>query len=486
MVSMMVRPQPTARTGGRVVANSAVSWSAPSKSAVAVSRLGGPTPPQKLSLSPPASTGSACDAKQCKELVAFLHGNSLLHQADLLLRNGFDDLETLAEMADADMKDLGLPGHDAVRLRKSIQQLRGEASQVDENHPVAAFLREIGLEQYIEALLQNGFDDMETLAEIQDGDMRDLGIARGHALKLAKRLREFQAGPAPAPPPAPPSAQCRSPAAPIQPARTRPSVVREKPLVAKGCLHGPQTTEAQSTAVERSWERVQHLGSDILGEKLYKHVFSVAPQTMELFPPEVRYKYREWSADEAGQEEGDLLQSPALRKLFAKVINAVGVSVAGLRQPGQMVPMLTQLGARHVSYGVDPGYWEVLGEGLILTLQECLGDDFTPEVQLAWTMVYGFISAVMIQGLKTALAAVRKSSGGEGQHSAVDDKCSVQSEPSTHVQTVTPLNSVGSVSHGVLRLDSEDTAAKSVPPESLLSSPASSLGAAQTDCSTAA
>jgi len=382
---------------------------------------------------------TGADREKCQELMTFLRNIGLLHCADLLLRNGFDDLETLVEMTGADMKDMGIPAHDAARLRKSLQHFFGPASEVDEGNPVAVFLQESGLEQYVGVLVRNGFDDMETLLEIQDSDMRDLGLPRGHALKLAKRLREFQ-------PPPPAAVEAHLP--PVPPTTTYQSAAAATGRPSKRSLQGLPATEAQSSAVQRSWERVEHLGSNVLGEKLYKHVFRVAPQTMELFPPEVRYKYRDWSADEDGAEEGDLLASPALRKLFGKVINAVGVSVAGLRQPSQMVPMLTQLGARHISYGVDEGYWKVLGEGLILTLQECLGADFTPEVKLAWTLVYGFISAVMIEGLRGAIA-----DRNAARLSSADDRSSVHSDDSTVLRSVSECR--GDASQHQTRSDSQ-------------------------------
>merc|ERR1712085_130993 len=93
----------------------------------------------------------------------------------------------------------------------------------------------------------------------------------------------------------------------------------------------------------------------------------------------------------------------ALRKLFAKVINAVGCTVAGLRDTGSLVPMLLALGNRHIAYGVPESYWVVLGEALDRTLADILGEDYTMEVKNAWAMVYKFMSSLMIQGLREAL-----------------------------------------------------------------------------------
>merc|ERR1712194_559664 len=96
-------------------------------------------------------------------------------------------------------------------------------------------------------------------------------------------------------------------------------------------------------------------------------------------------------------------QSVALRKLFAKVINAVGCTVAGLRDAGSLVPMLLALGNRHIAYGVPESYWEVLGQALDMTLADILGEDYTMEVKSAWATVYKFMSSIMIQGLREAI-----------------------------------------------------------------------------------
>mmetsp|Transcript_50740 Transcript_50740/g.162383 ORF Transcript_50740/g.162383 Transcript_50740/m.162383 type:complete len:832 (-) Transcript_50740:110-2605(-) len=271
---------------------------------------------------------------------------------------------------------------------------RGAEPQLDEEHPVATFLQAAGLGQYTEALLQSGFDDMETLRDIEDGDMAELGIPRGHAVKLKRRLRELQEAPAGQP--------------------EVPQFAKEAAATSR-CM---VPTEKMKTAVEESWEQVQAIGSEVVGELLYQNFFKLAPDTVHLFPPEVRYRYRDWSADE-GVDESDIYRSPALRKLFAKVVNAVGTAVAGLQDISRLVPLLTQLGTRHVAYGVREEHFHALGKALVTALQQALGESFTLEVEFAWTMVYGFVSSIMISGLQmgfgraTSIAKPRLRNGDE-------------------------------------------------------------------------
>mmetsp|Transcript_82802 Transcript_82802/g.208504 ORF Transcript_82802/g.208504 Transcript_82802/m.208504 type:complete len:842 (+) Transcript_82802:50-2575(+) len=283
----------------------------------------------------------------------------------------------------------------------SAPQVDSTACLLDDDHPVVVFLTQVGLCQYAELLVQSGFDDMETLLEIEDSDMKDIGIPRGHAVKLKKRLRDFQEGsgmfahlPAgntmPAleqPPPAPP----------VPPLPQR---LGTAPPASPRCM---QPTDKMKTAVEQSWEQLQTLGIEYLSELLYRDFFEHAPEAMDLFPQEVRFKYRDWSADESAGED-DLLKSPAMRKLWAKVISAVGNAVAGLHDAEQLVPRLRELGARHVNYGAEEEHLNIVSKSLMRVLRNVLGDTFTPEVEFAWTMVYSFVSAIMAGGMQAVRA----------------------------------------------------------------------------------
>merc|ERR1712048_1463397 len=123
----------------------------------------------------------------------------------------------------------------------------------------------------------------------------------------------------------------------------------------------------------------------------------------KFFTMEVRNRHRDWASTEEELED-DLYNSPAMRRLWGKVVNAVGSAVAGLQDINKLVPQLTSLGMRHVGYGIPEEYFEIGGEALALTLEEGLGDLYTPEVKHAWTMVYGFISATMLNGMRARKA----------------------------------------------------------------------------------
>jgi len=91
--------------------------------------------------------------------------------------------------------------------------------------------------------------------------------------------------------------------------------------------------------------------------------------------------------------------------MSAKILNLVGNSVAGQHDMQQLVPMLVELGMRHGSYGAREEHFALLGKALTCTLREVLGEeDFPPEAERAWSLVYNFVSATMLGG---ALGAVQ-------------------------------------------------------------------------------
>jgi hemoglobin-like flavoprotein len=87
---------------------------------------------------------------------------------------------------------------------------------------------------------------------------------------------------------------------------------------------------------------------------------------------------------------------PALRPLFKltmmdqgrKLMQTIGVVVAGMHMPETLQPALLELGKRHVSYGVKPEYYAIVGEALLHTLERVLAEKFTHNVKVAWGALY--------------------------------------------------------------------------------------------------
>lgn len=79
-----------------------------------------------------------------------------------------------------------------------------------------------------------------------------------------------------------------------------------------------------------------------------------------------------------------------------KLMQMLKVAVNGLDRLDTLLPALKALGARHVDYGVKPEQYPTVGAALLWTLQQGLGDKFTPEVKDAWTEVYTLMANAML------------------------------------------------------------------------------------------
>ncbi|MDY7232986.1 globin family protein, partial [Hyalangium rubrum] len=148
------------------------------------------------------------------------------------------------------------------------------------------------------------------------------------------------------------------------PAGQRPAAQPNAPVAAKGGLN-PRSVEL----VQRSWAQVAPI-SDAASNLFYDRLFELDPSVRPLF-------------------KSDLAQQKK------KLMQMLSVAVDGLSNPQRLVPVLEQLGARHAGYMVQEHHYGLVGEALLWTLREGLGESFTPETEAAWKEVYGLVATVM-------------------------------------------------------------------------------------------
>ena len=88
--------------------------------------------------------------------------------------------------------------------------------------------------------------------------------------------------------------------------------------------------------------------------------------------------------------------NPSFRPLFKNDMRIQGVKlmtmltmvVYNLPEPGQVLPAIRDLPARHAEYGVKLADYDAMREALLWTLEKALGEDFKPSVRDAWTVCY--------------------------------------------------------------------------------------------------
>ncbi len=85
-----------------------------------------------------------------------------------------------------------------------------------------------------------------------------------------------------------------------------------------------------------------------------------------------------------------------MKAVIGAVDKAVGMLEA--QDMDSLVAMLKPLGKRHVKYGVIEAHYPIVGEALLGTFSDALGDKLTAEDKAAWEEIYGVISSTMIEG----------------------------------------------------------------------------------------
>jgi hemoglobin-like flavoprotein len=94
---------------------------------------------------------------------------------------------------------------------------------------------------------------------------------------------------------------------------------------------------------------------------------------------------------------------PTLRSLFhgnmqeqgRKLMAVLKLAVAGLSRLEELLPLVRQLGVRHRGYGVTETHYATVGEAFLWTLEQGLGERFTPEVRAAWSSAYTLLADTM-------------------------------------------------------------------------------------------
>ena len=131
-------------------------------------------------------------------------------------------------------------------------------------------------------------------------------------------------------------------------------------------------TNEQIELVKTSWLKVE-LVSDVAAELFYGKLFEIDPTLKAMFSDDI-------------VEQGK------------KLMMMINTAVNGLDRLDQIVPAVQALSERHVGYGVTDGHYDTVGEALIWTLGQGLGDGFTDDVKAAWLTTYTLLANTMKEG----------------------------------------------------------------------------------------
>ena len=133
----------------------------------------------------------------------------------------------------------------------------------------------------------------------------------------------------------------------------------------------------QITMVQDSWARVKPIAQQA-GELFYSKLFIAAPYARHMFKKNI--------SEQAG-----------------KLMYTLTYIVNHLDRLDTILDDVQKLAVRHNRYEVKPEHYTVVGQCLIETLSEGLGDHWNNELQEAWVTAYTILSNAMIQAQENAM-----------------------------------------------------------------------------------
>jgi nitric oxide dioxygenase len=83
-------------------------------------------------------------------------------------------------------------------------------------------------------------------------------------------------------------------------------------------------------------------------------------------------------------------------KQKSALANAVLAYAENIDYPGVLLSVLKGIGNKHRSLHVQPGHYKIVGEHLIASIGEVVGEAATPEILDAWTVAYYQLAEIMI------------------------------------------------------------------------------------------
>jgi class 3 adenylate cyclase/hemoglobin-like flavoprotein len=120
----------------------------------------------------------------------------------------------------------------------------------------------------------------------------------------------------------------------------------------------------QVDLVQSSFAKVKPI-SEKASELFYNRLFELEPSFRPLFKGDMKEQER-------------------------KLMITLALAVEGLRHPDKIIAPVQKLGRQHAGFGVKAEYYDVVGEALLWTLAQGLGEEFTTPVRKAWEEAYTF------------------------------------------------------------------------------------------------
>ncbi len=122
-------------------------------------------------------------------------------------------------------------------------------------------------------------------------------------------------------------------------------------------------TDHEMQLVTESFRKVAPI-ADEAAAMFYNRLFEIMPETQALF------------------------RGTDMREQGRKLMQTLATAVGSLGRIDRIEQDIKSLGKRHIAYGVRKEHYAMVGQALLWTLQQALGDEFDDEMKTAWTTVY--------------------------------------------------------------------------------------------------
>lgn len=155
-------------------------------------------------------------------------------------------------------------------------------------------------------------------------------------------------------------------------------------------LSGALMSAPDVRLLQTSYQELWRL-RDEAAARFYDRLFEQAPDTRELFRGDAEVQRRQFMA-------------------------AVGHIVTEIEKPEVVLPAVKASALRHVKYGVLPRHYEHVGEAIVWTVGQIIGQRFVP----IWENAYAKISRIMLDEAYPAKADLHEADDGSSDRSARD------------------------------------------------------------------
>ena len=129
-------------------------------------------------------------------------------------------------------------------------------------------------------------------------------------------------------------------------------------------------TPREKDLLRATWLQVVRIGAPAMA-LFYKRLFEIDPGTARLFV----------GADMTAQHN--------------KLLVAISAVIDGLDDLAPLIPVLEDLGRRHVGWGVTDDHYDSVGAALLWTLEQGLGEGWKEDAARAWAAAYTMVADVM-------------------------------------------------------------------------------------------